>query len=173
MRIFKCIITNKEMFCDNDRPLVLVDDVVYEVVGKYIEIGGEDYGMAANVDEDADEGATAEATAEEKKKVIDVIHYYNLAETSFDKKSFVAYIKGYMKSLNDVVKEKQGDEEAAKFQAGAQSFVKKIIGSFDDWQFFYNNSVEDYDAAMCVACKWEGETPKFYFWAHGLKSEKV
>ena len=175
MRVYKCIFSGAEVLCDNDRPLNLVDGVVYEVTGRMIEIGGEDFGMAANVDEDADEGVTADATAESKQKVVDVVHNYQLTETSYDKKSYMAYIKGYMKSLAEHVKETQGDEEAKKFMTGAQTFVKKVLAEFDEYQFFLPNAGDDadFEKAILVLCKWDGETPKFWFWSHGLKGEKV
>jgi len=101
MKIYKCIITGDEVLCDNDKPLKEEDDVVYVIEGKYITIGGEDYGLAANADEDADEGATADATEEAKQKVVDVVHQNRLQETFFDKKSYMGHIKAYMKRVKE------------------------------------------------------------------------
>jgi hypothetical protein len=175
MRIFKCINTDTEVLCDNDRVMPVVDDVVYAVEGRMIEIGGEDFGLAANVDEDAEEGAVGEGTADGKRKVVDIIHNYNLVETNYDKKSYMAYIKGYMKLLMEKIKA-SGDEERAKaFAANAQTFVKKVLGEFDEYQFFLP-SLDDNanpDEAIIVLAKWEGETPTFFFWKDGLKGEKV
>jgi len=175
MRIYKCIFTDSEVLCDNDRMMPEQDGVVYAIQGRYMEVGGEDYGLSSNVDEDADEGATAEGTADGKAKVIDVVHNYRLMETSYDKKSYMAYIKGYMKAILDKIKA-TGDEERAKaFQTGAQTFVKGVLGSFDDYQFFLP-ALDDNanpDEAIIVLAKWEGETPTFYFWKDGLKGEKV
>lgn len=175
MRIYKCIFSGAEVFCDNDRPLVLVDDVVYELTGRMVEVGGEDFGLAGNVDEDAEEGATAEAGAEAKQKVVDIVYNYQLTETAYDKKSYMAYIKGYMKALNDTIKESKGEEASAKFMAGAQTFVKKVLADFGEYQFFLPNAGDeaDYEKATLILCKWEGETPKFWVFADGLKGERV
>jgi flagellar hook-basal body complex protein FliE len=175
MRIYKCIFTDTEVFCDNDRALKLVDDVVYEMEGRMVEIGGEDYGISANVDEDAAEGATAEDGENKKQKVCDVVHFNRLMETSYDKKGFMGYLKNYMKKVNDTLKETKGEEESKKFMTGAQTFAKKVIGEFDEFQFFLPplHDDADPDESIIVLSKWDGEIPKFYFWAHGLKSEKV
>jgi len=174
MRIFKCINCNAEVLCDNNVPVPEVGGM-YKVVGKYIEIGNEDYGLASNVDEDADEGATAEGTESKKQRVIDIVYHNRLTETTFDKPAFMAYIKGYMKNLMEKIKAK--DEEYAKtFAANAQAFVKTVVGDLDNWQFFYPDMSDDnadYETATVIYCKWEGETPYFYYFKDGLKAEKV
>jgi len=134
MRIYKCIFSGTEVLCDNDRPLSEEDGVVYAVPGRYIEIGGEDYGLASNVDEDAEEGATAEGGDNGKQKVIDIIHNYRLVETNYDKKSYMGYIKGYMKSVLEKIKASGNEERAAAFTAGAQTFVKKVLALIRVWR---------------------------------------
>lgn len=170
MRVFKCIFTGDEVLCDNDRPLPELDDVVYVVKGKWVEVGGEDYGISANVDEDAAEGATAEAGEHAKARVIDVVDRYRLMETSYDKKSFTAYLKGYMKKLKEKLDAEKPDR-SAPFMAGAQVFFKKVLGDFDDYQFFLPESGSD--DGIVVLAKWEGEEANFYFWKDGLHGEKV
>jgi len=174
MRIFKCLACNSEVLCDNDRPIP-EEAGMYQVKGKYIEIGEEDFGLAANVDEDADEGATAEGTESKRQKVVDIVHNNRLQETTFTKATYLAYIKGYMKNLMDKIK--AADEEYAKtFAANAQAFVKKVVGSFDEWQFYYPDMGDeaDYEQAIVILCKWQDEqTPIFYFFKDGLKAEKV
>jgi len=174
MKIYKCIISGDEVLCDNDRPLAEMDDVVYAVQGRLIEIGGEDYGLAANADEDADEGATAEGVENAKQKVVDVVHNNRLVETQYDKKSYMAYIKGYMKKLNDHLKE-NNESRSAPFMAGAAVFVKKVIKEFEEYQFFLPPLNDEYDTndAILVLCKWEGEVAKFFFWKDGLKGARV
>ncbi len=170
MRIYKCIICNDEVLCDNDRPLAEQDGVVYVVKGKYIEIANDDGGISANVDEDAAEGATAEGTENTKQRVVDVVHQNRLMETSYDKKSFMAYIKGYMKTLKEKL-EAEAPDRVADFQAGAQTFVKKVIAEFDDYQFFLGESGSD--EGIVVLCKWDNEDAIFYYWKDGLRGEKV
>lgn len=171
MKIYRDIISNNEVVCDNDRPFEEEDGVMYVVKGRYIEVGGEDFGISANVDEDAGEGATGEGVEDGRKKVIDVIHNNRYTETSYDKASYMAHIKGYMKVLLDKI---EGDEAKKAFQTGAQTFVKKVIKEIDDYQFFIpEGNDEDPDNGMIVLCRWDGETPIFYFWKDGLKGMRV
>lgn len=176
MLIYKCIFTGAEVLCDEGRP-VQVDGAMFTVKGRMIELGEENFGIASNVDEDAEEGATAEGTESKKKKICDVIHNNRLQESTFDKASYMAYIKGYMQNLMAKMKEGGADEATCKaFAAGAQAMVKKVVASIDDWQFFYPDMGDDcdYDASICVLCKWEDEnTPVFYYFKDGLRAEKV
>jgi hypothetical protein len=180
MQIFKCHFCKKEVLCDSGVQLK-IEDGMFVVQGKYIEIGNDDFGIGANVDEDADEGATAEGTDSKKKRVVDIVHHNSLQETTFDKAAYTAYIKGYLKNMVAKIKETvAGDEakqaEAVKeFQSNAQAFLKKVLSSFDEWQFFYPDMGDDpdYEAAMVILCKWEGETPFFYYFKDGLKGERV
>jgi len=175
MQIFRCIFVNSEVLCDSGVQLK-IEDGMFVVQGKYIELGEEDFGIGANVDEDADEGATAEGTTSNKKRVVDIIHHNHLTETNFDKTAYMGYVKGYLKNVVAKIKESGGDDEAVKaFQTNAQTFIKKVVASFDEWQFFYPDMGDnaDYDAAMVILCKWDGETPYFYYFKDGLKAEKV
>jgi len=174
MKIYKCIFTGTEVVCDNDRPFNVVDDCMYSVQGRYVEIGGEDFGLGANADEDAAEGATAEAVESGKQKVVDVVHFNRLVETFFDKKAYMAHIKGYLKALNDKIK--AVDEAAStKFMANAQVFVKKVLGDFSEYQFFLPPLSDDAnpEESIVILGKWEGEIPTYFFWKDGLAGQRV
>ncbi|RNE98832.1 IgE-dependent histamine-releasing factor [Trypanosoma rangeli] len=170
MRIFKDALTNAEVFCDNDRPVEVEGDIVYMLKGSYIEVGGEDYGISANVDEDAGEGAVGDVD-DSKKQVIDVVHNNRYTETNYDKNSYMAHIRSYMKQLLEKIEDA---EEKKKFQANAAAFVKKVIKDIDDYQFFIpEGNEEDPDNGMIVLCKWDGEVPYFYYWKDGVRGERV
>ncbi|KEG09095.1 IgE-dependent histamine-releasing factor [Trypanosoma grayi] len=148
----------------------LEGDIAYVVKGRYIEIGGEDYGISANVDEDAGEGATGDVD-NSKQRVIDIVHNNRYTETSYDKSSYMAHIRSYMKRLLENI---ESEEDKKSFQANAAAFVKKVIKEIDDYQFFIpEGNEEDPDNGMIVLCKWDGEVPSFYFWKDGLKGERV
>lgn len=176
MLIFKCYFCEAEVLCDSG--VVLNEkDGMFVVKGSYVEIGNEDFGISSNVDEDAEEGATGEGTENKKQRVIDVVHNNSLTETTFEKPAYMAYIKGYLKNLVEKMKSLgKSDEDVKAFQTNAGAFIKSVITSFDDWQFYYpdmSSDAADYDTAMVILCKWEGETPYFYFFKDGLKAEKV
>ena len=170
MKIYKCIITGDEVLCDNDKPLEIEHDIVYVIKGKYISVGGEDFGISANVDEDAGEGATADGMEDSQSKVVDVVHFNRLQETMYDKKSYTAYVKGYMKTLVEKLQESDPTRVDA-FKAGAQTFIKKVLSEFDEYQFFTGESMDP--EGITVLAKWDNEDAYFYFFKDGLKGEKV
>jgi len=61
-------------------------------------------------------------------------------ETSFNKKNFMTYIKGYMTKLKKHLEKEQPDRVEA-FMKGAQGFVKKIVGDFDQYQLYVDSLV--------------------------------
>jgi hypothetical protein len=74
--------------------------------------------------EDADEGA--ESTSQ---TVNNVVYSFRLTETSFDKKSYMTYIKGYMKAIKAKLQESNADR-VPEFEKKAATLVKKIIANF-------------------------------------------
>lgn len=176
MKVYECIFCHKEVLCDNDRPLQEVGPM-YRVVGKMIEVGNEDFGISANVDEDAGEGATAEGDEKKAKKVLDIVHHNNLVKYEhFDKAGYMAYLKGYLKNL---IEAKIKDAEKVKeFQGQVSAFIKaKVNPNFDEVEFFYPDMGDDvdYDNAICILHVWEddGTTPVFYYFKLGLEGHKV
>lgn len=70
-----------------------------------------------------------EGVEEDAKTVNNVVHSFRLTETAFDKKSYMTYIKGYMKSLKKKLEE-TNPERVPAFEKGAAALVKKILGNF-------------------------------------------
>jgi hypothetical protein len=108
----------------------LVDDIVYEVDCQTIVVKDGDVDIGANPS--ADEAS--EALEDGAKTVNNVVHSFRLQSTSFDKKSFLVYLKGYMKAVKENLQKNNPDRVAA-FEAGAQTFAKKIVGNFKDYEF--------------------------------------
>ena len=51
--------------------------------------------------------------------------------TSFDKKSYMVYLKDYMKALKaDLQSKGKSEDEIKAFEKGAQGLAKKILGNF-------------------------------------------
>ena len=76
---------------------------------------------------------------------------FRLQETSWDKKGFMGYVKGFMKK----VAEKLTPERKEKFMAEAPAAVKMLLGKFDELQFFMGES-GDMEASLCYAYYKEG-----------------
>ena len=82
--------------------------------------------------EEADEGVEDGAIT-----INNVVHSFRLQSTSFDKKSYLTYLKGYMKAVKSYLQEKGADAaEIEAFEKGAQNFAKKIIANFKDYEFY-------------------------------------
>lgn len=63
-----------------------------------------------------------------------------LQSTTFDKKSYLTYLKDYMKAVKAKLGETNPDRVPA-FEKGAQAFAKKIVGNFKDYEFFIGESM--------------------------------
>ena len=104
--------------------------------------------------------------------VNNIVHTFRLQQTAFDKKSFLTYIKGYMKQIKAKLQESNPDEVAV-FEKGAQAYVKKVIGSFKDWEFFTGESMDPDGMLVLLNYREDGTTPYVALWKHGLKAEKI
>lgn len=102
----------------------------------------------------------------------DVIHSFRLQETTFDKKSYITYIKGYMKKIKQHLLEKNPDR-VAKFEAAAGAFVKKVLENFSEYQFFQGESMDPDAMVVLVAYEGEAAAPYALFFMDGLRIVKM
>lgn len=168
MIIFTDIISNDELLSDA-YDVKLVDGVVYEADcamvqvrnGGDVDIGGNP--SAEGGDDDVEEGV---------ETVNNVIYSFRLAQTQFDKKSFLTYIKGYMKKVKAHLAENK-PEEVEVFEKGAQAYVKKVIGSFNDWEFYTGESMDPDAMVVLLNYREDGQTPFVVVWKHGINETKV
>jgi hypothetical protein len=93
------------------------------------------------VKEGADVDIGANASAEEAGEdledgvsiVNNVVYSFRLQSTSFDKKGYTTYIKGYLKQLKG--EKKFADEAETKaYEAEMTTEVKKVLGNFKDYE---------------------------------------
>jgi len=104
-----------------------------------------------------------------------------LQGTSFDKKSYLTYLKGYMKKVKGHLEEKAKAEGASdedkerpeKFATAAQNYAKKIVASFKDWEFFTGESMDPDGMVVLLNYREDGTTPYLVYFKDGLKIEKV
>jgi hypothetical protein len=88
--------------------------------------------------EDAEE--SAESTSQ---TVNNVVYSFRLTETSFDKKSYMTYIKGYMKAIKSKLQESNPDR-VPEFEKKAATLVKKIIANFKvEISYIYQNEIHE------------------------------
>jgi len=168
MLVYKDIITGDEL-CSDSYPMVELDGVVMEVQGKFIK--KEDSFVLDGANPSAEGEGEEGADALSAQMVVNVVDKHNLQVTTYDKKSYVAHIKAYMKALKDKLTETNPGRVDA-FMKAAQEFVKKVIARFDDFEFMTGEQMNP-DGMVVLKFYKEGATdPTFWFWKDGCVSEK-
>ncbi|KAI2630658.1 translationally-controlled tumor protein [Hypoxylon sp. NC1633] len=171
MKIFKDILTeSKDELLSDSYPLKEVDGVAYEADCAMIEIGAVAIDTGANASaEEADEGVEDSA-----QKVNNIIYSFRLQPTSFDKASYLSYLKGYMKKLAKKLADNGASPEEVKdFQTKAQGFAKKIISNFKDYEFYTGESMDIDGMVVLLNYREDGVTPYVTIWKHGVEEMKV
>ncbi|CAO3593327.1 unnamed protein product [Absidia cylindrospora] len=121
MLLYRDILAGDELFSDA-YPIKLVDDIAFEVdcavrtPPKKSEID-----IGANPSAEGGE----EAAESSSQTVNNVIYSFRLSETSFDKKSYMTYIKGYMKAVKAKLAETD-PERVPVFEKNATTLIKKF-----------------------------------------------
>ncbi|KAI1212433.1 translationally-controlled tumor protein [Annulohypoxylon truncatum] len=171
MIIFRDALTeSKDELLSDSFKLKEVDGIAYEADCAMIEIGAVDVDTGANASaEEADEGIDDSA-----QKVNNIIHSFRLQPTSFDKASYLSYLKGYMKRLAKHLKDSgKSEEEIKDFQTKAQGFAKKIVSNFKDYEFYTGESMDVDGMVVLLNYREDGVTPYVTIWKHGLDEMKV
>lgn len=145
-----------------------VDDVVYEIDSKLITIkeGEVDIGANASAEEQS------EALEDGAQQVNNVVHSFRLSSTSFDKKSYLTYLKGYMKAVKTHLQETNPDRVAV-FEKNAAAFAKKIVANFKDYEFYTGAGMDPDGMVLLLNYREDGTTPYFIAWKDGLKAVKL
>ncbi|KAH7144603.1 translationally-controlled tumor protein [Dactylonectria estremocensis] len=170
MIIYTDIITGDELISDS-YDLKLVDDIVYEADCAMITEGGIEIDIGANASAEEAE----EAMEDTAVKVNNIVHSFRLQSTSFDKKSYLAYLKGYMKAVKAGLQERGAPaEEITAFEKGAQAYVKStLLAKFKDFEFYTGESMNPDGMVVLLNYRDDGVTPYVIIWKHGVKETKV
>jgi len=169
MIIYRCIISNDEMFSDVYKVKVSDNGIFYEVEGKSVTRteGFDEALISAN--------ASAEEAAESNESSsvsgVDIVLNHKLQETGFDKKGYMAYIKEYVKAIKAKLQESSPDR-VESFMADIQPEVKKIIGNIKNYQFFTGESMNPDGMVGLLDYREDGITPYMLFFKDGLLVEK-
>jgi len=163
--LYQDLLVNDEMFSDAF-PVKIIDDIVYEVDCSLIVVkAGADVDIGANPSKEEGE----EALEDGSTQVNNIVHSFRLQSTSFDKKSYLTYLKGYMKA----VKAKLAPERVEAFEKGAAAFAKKIVANFKDFEFYTGETMNPDGMVALLNYREDGVTPYFTFWKDGLKEVKL
>lgn len=106
MLVFIDILSDADIATDSYPSTLEAGDAVIAIESKQITVGDEDFGIGANVDEDAEEGATGESGSE-AKKVINLVNAHSLQTIKLSKKEYKAAQKSYWKGLLKKIKQKR------------------------------------------------------------------
>lgn len=167
MLLYSDIISGDEMFSDAF-PVKLVDDIVYEVDCQLLVVKEGEVDIGANPSaEEAEEVLESGAS-----HVNNVVHSFRLQSTAFDKKSFLPYLKGYMKTVKLHLQENKPDR-VAPFEKGAKEFAKKVVANFKDYEFYTGESMNVDGMIALLNYRADGTTPYFTFWKDGVKEIKL
>ncbi|KAI0638182.1 translationally controlled tumor-associated [Trametes polyzona] len=168
MLLYSDVISGDEMFSDAF-PIKEVDDIVYEVDCQMITVKpGADVDIGANPSAEEQE----EALEEGATQVNNVVYSFRLQSTQFDKKSYLTYLKGYMKAVKQHLQETKPDRVDA-FEKGAQAFAKKLVANFKDYEFYTGENMNPDGMVALLNYREDGVTPYFTFWKDGLKEIKL
>ncbi|GFZ43650.1 Translationally-controlled tumor protein homolog [Saitozyma sp. JCM 24511] len=167
MLLYQDIITGDEMLSDAF-DVKEIDDIALEVDCSMILVKEGDVDIGANPSaEEAEEALEAGA-----EQVNNVVHSFRLQASPFDKKSYLTYLKGYMKAVKAHLQEKS-PERVPIFEKKAQEFAKKIVGNFKDYEFYVGESMNPEGMVALLNYREDGTTPYFTFWKDGLKEVKI
>ena len=183
MRVLKCVFTNTEFYGYDNPPAQIKGSngvpILYEVTSRMLE-KKDDCGIAANADEDAEEGAEAEALDSGVAKVNDVIDGYNLRQVDWlDKKAYGAHLKAFLKKTMER-KFGEGTEgpEVDAWKAASGEVIKGLVlGDFENCEFYTTADLFDAgttDDSQYIVAKWKegADAPCFYFWMDAVREEK-
>lgn len=134
-----------------------------------ITISEGDVDIGANPSAEGGDDEGADSTVE---TVNNVVYSFRLTPSSFDKKTYMSYIKGYMKALKAKLNE-TNPERVAIFEKNATTLVKKILGNFKDYEFYVGESMDPDGMVALLNYREDGVTPFFTFFKDGLKEEKL
>merc|ERR1711935_123057 len=174
MRLYSDLLTDDEYFTDATKFKEMGDfPGLYEVEGKFVSrkvdsidessIGGN--ASAEEAADDMDDGPVISG--------INIILDSKLELQQFDKKSYMAHIKDYMKAVKKHL-EKVDADKVDSFMKNASKIVKEfILPNLKKFEFFTGPSLDE--NSMVVLCKWnDDETiPFLYYWKDAVRDEKV
>ncbi|MCG7209385.1 translationally-controlled tumor protein [Streptomyces arenae] len=154
MQLYIDIISGDELFTD-DFPVKEVGGA-YEVECKLIEVSA-----------DAEEGPSGG-----KRTVLDVVFAHSLQPTSFDKKSYGAYLTRYLKAVKTKLTE-TAPESVEVFEKESAALAKRVLANFRDYDPLTGQSMNSDGAVALLNYRDDGTTPYLTFFKHGVEATEL
>ncbi|XP_068184991.1 translationally-controlled tumor protein homolog [Antennarius striatus] len=171
MKLYKCIISDDEMFADTFKITESEDGFFYEVEGKNVT-------RNENFD---DRLISANASAEEEQESnegsqvsgCNIVLNHNLVSVPpYKKKDYYAYMNKYAKLVKAKL-EKDHPERVTAFMEAATAAVKKIGSQITDYDFYQGESQTENGMLALLNYREDGITPYMLFVKEGLFEEKL
>ncbi|XP_056690909.1 translationally-controlled tumor protein homolog [Spinacia oleracea] len=167
MIIYEDLISGDELLSDSYNSKELFNGCLWEVQGKWVVKDSRiDVNIRANP---SAEGGAEDDVVDDNHgvKVVDIVDNFRLQEKPpYDKKQFVAWVKGYIKNLIG----KLEAEKANEFKKNVEAATKFLMSKLKELQFFVGESKND-DGSMVMAYYKDGAIdPTFLYFAHGLET---
>jgi Translationally controlled tumour protein len=170
MRVFFDVFSGDELLSDSYRMTQEYNDVVIVVPSRLVVKGEENIDIGRG--NEFGGGGEDEAVDNNIERVNEIIQGFNLQETHFTKKDYVAVTKAYMQKLRKFLNESNPDRVAG-FIEGASLFIKWVVENFGEFKFYTGPSYDQ--SAMIVLSYYkvaEDEAPHFLYIKDGLRDEK-
>lgn len=103
-------------------------------------------------------------------QVINLVDSYRLQRTSFDRKGYLSYLKGYLKQVESHLGE-NAPGEVDEFKKSAQEAAKAMVADFDSYTFYQGENL-DTEGMVAFARPAANGTWTFNFWKHGVRAEQ-
>jgi len=171
MLVYSDIITGDELISDV-YDLKEVGNGLLEADCQMITIKkGADVDIGANP---SAEGGDEVGDEEGSETVNNVVYSFRLNSTVFsDKKSYMTYLKGYMKKVKATLLEKgKSEDEVKAFEARSGAAAKVILGNFKNYEFYVGESMDPDGMVILLNYRDDGITPFMTFWKDGLDEKK-
>lgn len=169
MRVYKDIVSNEEIISDSFKFEFKFGEVIGMCKSQMITKGGTAVNIGAG---NAFGGGEEDECVDMSEMVNNVMDAFTYQETTFDKKSYQLYLKGFMKRIKGHL-EKSNPDRVEAFMAGAKEAFAWVKDNFDEFTFYMP---ESYDAENTIILSYYEEgaaTPTFVFWMDGMKGQLV
>ena len=134
MKTYRDVFSGDELFSDTYK-VSLVDNMMYEVLGKYKSTKEDKVVLEGNFGFCADYEATTSG--------IDIILNHKLVNTGFgEKKNFSKYLMCYREKVLKYLEENDRTAEIDEFKSNINNVMKEMMGKFKDLQFFTGKTIQ-------------------------------
>ncbi|XP_076603547.1 translationally-controlled tumor protein homolog isoform X1 [Chaetodon auriga] len=168
MIIYKCLISDDEMFTDAYKMTETKDGMFYKVEGKIVTRKKEDIdGKLLGANPSAEEEVVA--TDESSVSGLDIVLNHSLVAMGFNKKNLKIQMKNNVKAIKTHLQE-NNPEKVDKFVADMLATFPTILENFDEYTFYLGESMSP--DGMVALLGYEDDQPYMLFFKDCLVIEK-